>query len=158
MLIKTEMISTIKTIPWFLGLSNKSLESLSDIANVRICEPGEILFNEGEKHAYLYVILEGKILLECYFPGRGATPIFTAESLDVVGWSSLTPVVRQKTSTAKVIEPTKLLSFQADTLMTLCETDCELGFVIMRRLANIVASRYLAHRLHLMEMVSSQNQ
>jgi CRP-like cAMP-binding protein len=157
MLINTDMMSIIKTIPWFLGLSTKSLERLCNIAKITEYVAGDIIFHEGEKHSYLYVLLEGKILLESYVPSQGQMPIFTAESLDVIGWSSLTPVVRQKTSTARVIEPTKLISFDAETLMNLCETDCDLGFIIMRRLANIVASRYLTHRLHLMEKISSQS-
>jgi len=74
----------------------------------------------------------------------------------VIGWSSLTPVVRQKTGSAIAVTPTRLLAFHASSLMDLCEMDCELGFVIMRRLANIIASRLLNHRLHLLELLSCQ--
>jgi hypothetical protein len=42
--------------------------------------------------------------------------------------------------------------------MKICETDCDLGFIIMRRLANIVASRMLNHRLHLMRLITNQNE
>jgi CRP-like cAMP-binding protein len=113
-----------------------------------------VIFSEGEQHPYLYIILEGKVCVESYIPGYGSMPIFSAESLDVIGWSSLTPVVRQKTGTARVLEPTRLLMFKADLLMELCESDCDLGFIIMCRLANIVASRLLTHRLHLLELLS----
>jgi len=156
MLKQTDTLTTIKTIPWFLELSNTSLESLSDIAEIRFLNPGDVIFSEGEQHAFLYIILYGKVLLESIIPGHGILPVFTAESLDVIGWSSLTPVVRQKTSTARVVEPTKLLSFHAETLMALCESDYELGFIIMRRLANIVATRYLTHRIHLLEQFSTR--
>jgi CRP-like cAMP-binding protein len=155
MLKQTDTLTTIKTIPWFLELSNKSIGSLSEIAEIRFLNPGDVIFHEGEQHAYLYVILFGKVLLESIIPGHGSMPVFTAESLDVIGWSSLTPVVRQKTSTARVVEPTKLLSFHAETLIALCESDFELGFIIMRRLANIVATRYLTHRIHLLEEFST---
>ena len=68
----------------------------------------------------------------------------------------MTPVVRQKTGTARVIEPAQMLALDAETLMELCESDCDLGFVIMRRLANIVASRFLTQRLQLMELLACQ--
>jgi signal-transduction protein with cAMP-binding, CBS, and nucleotidyltransferase domain len=158
MLKQRDTLTTIKTIPWFLELSNKSLDRLSIIADFCFFKPGDIIFNEGEQHAYLYVILYGKVILESIIPGHGTLPVFTAESLDVIGWSSLTPVVRQKTSTARVVEPTKLLSFHAEKLMELCESDCELGFIIMRRLANIVATRYLTHRIHLLEKFSTHRE
>lgn len=157
MLNQADVTTTIKTIPWFLDLSPESIQRLSGIADLRSFEDGEVIFTEGEQHPYLYVVLEGKVCLESFVPGRGSLPIFTAESLDVVGWSSLTPVVRQKTSTARVKGRTLLLSFNANTLMSICEKDCDLGFVIMRRLANIIASRLLTHRLHLLGLITCQH-
>ncbi|MBW6464998.1 MAG: cyclic nucleotide-binding domain-containing protein [Brevefilum sp.] len=156
MLNQAEITTAIKSIPWFLDLSPESIQRLSATANVLTFDQGTILFNEGEQHPYLYIVLEGKIRLESFVPGRGSLPLLTAESLDVISWSSLTPVVRQKTSTARVIAPSRLLAFHADSLMECCEADCDLGFVIMRRLANIVASRLLTHRLHLLEIISCQ--
>lgn len=156
MLSQVDINATIKSIPWFLDLSNESLQLLSGIAEVHSFNTGDVIFSEGEKHPYLYVILEGKVRLESFVPGRGSLPYLTAESLDVIGWSSLTPVVRQKTGSAIAVTPTRLLAFHASSLMDLCEKDCELGFVIMRRLANIIASRLLNHRLHLLELLSCQ--
>jgi CRP/FNR family transcriptional regulator, cyclic AMP receptor protein len=157
MFIEAEITRTIKSIPWFLELSKDSIQRLSAIAEVRTFKTGDLIFSEGEQHHYFYIVIEGKVCLESYVPGFGAMPVFTAESLDVIGWSSLTPVVRQKPGTARVLEPTKCLTFDANTLMGLCEADCDLGFVIMRRLANIVASRLLNHRLHLLEIISCRH-
>ena len=157
MLNQADLTSTIKTIPWFLELAPDSVQRLVKIAEMRSFEKGAIIFSEGEQHPFLYVIMEGRVSLESYVPGQGAMPILTAESLDVIGWSSLTPVVRQKTSTARVLEHTNLMAFHAQQLMAACEADCDLGFVIMRRLANIVASRMLNHRLHLLGILSCQS-
>jgi len=157
MLNQADITATIKSIPWFLELSTESRQRLSEIAQIQSFEKGEVIFSEGEQHSFIYVILDGQVCIESFVPGRGSLPIFTAESLDVIGWSSLTPVVRQKTGTARVIERTTVLGFNADELMALCESDCELGFIIMRRLANIVASRMLNHRLHLLGLISCQD-
>ena len=157
MLNQADLTSTIKTIPWFLELAPDSLQRLTKIAEIRSFEKGDVIFSEGEQHPYFYIILEGQVTLESYVPGQGSLPILTAESLDVIGWSSLTPVVRQKTSTARVLAHTTLLAFPADQLMATCEEDCDLGFIIMRRLANIVASRMLNHRLHLLGILSCQS-
>lgn len=156
MLNQAELTSAIKSIPWFLELNSENLQRLTSIADVRSYQTDEVLFSEGEQHGNLYIVIEGKVQIESFVPGYGSLPIFTAESLDVVGWSSLTPVVRQKTGTARVTETAKLLVFDAEQLMELCEEDCDLGFLIMRRLTNIVASRLLTHRLHLLELITSQ--
>ncbi len=158
MLNQIDLTATMKSIPWFLDLSTESVQRLTGIAEIQSFDADDIIFSEGEQNPYLYIILEGKVRLESYVPGRGSLPYLTVESLDAIGWSSLTPVVRQKTGTAVAIEPTRLLSFHADALMALCDTDCDLGYVIMRRLANIIASRLLNHRLHLLELISYEKQ
>jgi CRP-like cAMP-binding protein len=136
MLNQADITKAIKSIPWFFELKPESVHRLTSITDIRMFDAGEVIFTEGEQHPFLYVVLEGKVRLESFVPGRGTLPIFTAESLDVIGWSSMTPVVRQKTSTARALEPVTMLAFSAEALMELCETDCDLGFVIMRRLAN----------------------
>ena len=71
--------------------------------------------------------------------------------LDVVGWSSLTPVVRQRISTVRALQPTRLLVLESDSLRRICDEDHDLGYIIMRRVANVVASRLLTMRLHMLE-------
>jgi len=158
MLNQEVLTATLKKIPWFLDLSPTSLKSLADLAGISTFQANHLIFKEGEQDPYLYVILEGKVCLESYVPGYGSLPYCTVESLDAIGCSSLTPVVRQKTSTARALEKTTSLTFQADSLMALCESDCDLGYVIMRRLANIVASRMLNHRLLLLRLISDQKE
>lgn len=157
MLNLADTTSMLKTIPWFFELSPESMKNLASIAEFRTYNHGEIIYAEGDQHPYMYIILDGKVSLESYVPGRGVLPLFTLEYLDVLGWSCMTPVVRQKNSTARALKTTKLLAFHGEPLMDLCEKDCELGFVIMRRLANIVASHMLNHRLRLLELITYQN-
>ena len=156
MLNHAEITTALKSIPWFFDLSPESINRLGSIADIVSFNPGNLLFSEGAQHPYLYVVLEGEVRLESFVPGRGTLPLFTAEALDMVGWSSITPVVRQMTCTATTLTSTTLLKFNAQALMSCCEEDCELGFIIMKRLANIVASRLLTHRLHLLEIISCQ--
>lgn len=158
MLTQVETTNAIKSIPWFFDLSSESILRLISIAELISFDSGQVIFQEGDQHPYLYIVLEGKVSLESSVPGYGIIPIFTAEALDVIGWSSLTPVVRQKPCTATATENTKLLAFNAQALMSFCETDCELGFVIMRRLSNIVASHFLTHRLTLLQIIANHSQ
>ena len=156
MLNRVDLTATLKKIPWFLELSPDSLNRLADLADLSTIHVDEVIFTEGEQHAFLHIIISGKVSLESFVPGYGSLPYCTVEPLEVIGCSSLTPVVRQKTSTARAVEQTTLLSFQADSLMALCESDCDLGFIFMRRLANIVASRMLNLRLHLLKLLACQ--
>lgn len=156
MVYPIDITASLKTIPWFLDLKPESLAQLAAIACVTSFETDAIIFNEGDQNLSFYVILDGSVQMECTIPGFGKRHMFTAESLDVIGWSSLTPVVRQNTMTARVLRPTLVMMFDAQKLMSACERDCELGFVIMRRLSNIIASRFLTHRLQLMQLLANQ--
>ncbi len=79
MLNQADITTTIKSIPWFLELNPASIQRLASVSDVRLYENGEVIFSEGEQHPFLYIVLEGKVLLESLIPGRGLLPIFTAE-------------------------------------------------------------------------------
>jgi len=154
MLNQIDKIATIKSIPWFHGLSAESTHQLLEVAEFRSIEYDEVVFAEGAQNASLYLILTGRIQVESLIPGHGMLPIYFAEPLDVIGWSSLTPVVRHNPCCARGLEKSRLLAFQAKKLEYFCEINHDLGYIIMRRLANIVASSMLNHRLKLLGLIS----
>jgi CRP-like cAMP-binding protein len=75
--------------------------------------------------------------------------------MDVVGWSSVTPVVRRRTAGAQAVLPSSLVRLDAKGLRQLCDEDFELGYIVMRRMANVVASRLLTTRLQLLDMFAN---
>jgi len=152
-----DLIAEIRNIPWFNELTSSQVERLARISSIQNSQPGEELFREGDRVEYLYIILSGKIAIENYIPSLGKQIVNAGEPLDVIGWSCLTPVVRQRTATARVCQPSRLLSINGEALAQLCEEDHDLGFLIMRRVANIVASQFLATRLHLYDIIRNSS-
>jgi CRP/FNR family transcriptional regulator, cyclic AMP receptor protein len=150
---QADITKALENIPWFLDLKESELESLANIASFRQINAGDEVFHEGDHEDFLYIVLEGQVSLETYVPSRGLIRTFTAEPLDIFGWSSLTPVVRQRISNARAIIPCRLIAIEGEALKTLCEQDHDIGFIIMRRLANIVASRLLTTRLALFDVI-----
>ena len=149
----TEIILAIQSIPWFVDLSPSQVERLASIAGIRCVSSGEELFREGDREGYMYVVLEGQLNLENYVPTHGVLYLYTANPLDILGWSSMTPVVRQLTASARAISAAKLIAFDSEALHILCEEDHDLGYIIMRRLANVVASQLLVSRLSLYDLI-----
>lgn len=154
MIYTADLKSALQSIPWFLELSSTQLERLASISDLCQVKAGFELFREGEQDDRLYVVLEGQVAIEMIVPTQRKVRIFTAEPLDIIGWSGMTPVVRQRTASARTLLPTRLISFGAEDLRRLCDEDPSLGYIIMRRLANVVASRLLTTRLQLMDMVA----
>lgn len=150
----SQVEQVIRSIPWMDQLEQFALDRLRIISRIIQLESGQLLFHEGDKEDYLYILLEGCIALEMNVPNRGNTLIYTAEPFDIIGWSSVTPVVRQRTATAKTVTPAKLLALDAIKLRQLCDEDNKLGYIFMRKLANIIAMRLLVTRFQLVELLS----
>ena len=149
-----QITRTLQRIPWFRELKPQQLDALAQTACLRQLTPGEVLFNEGDGEDCLYVILEGEIQVEAHVPGKGPFQVYTADPLDIVGWSVLTPVIRQRTATVRALCPSRLICFNSEMLRQLCDEDHDFGYVIMRRVANVVASRMLSTRLRLFELIN----
>lgn len=143
-----------RSIPWLHPLDRIALDRLHKISKIIRLDSGTILFNEGDKEDYLYIIIEGHIALEMNVPDRGRTKILTAEPFEIIGWSSATPVIRQRIATAIATSPASLLAIDANKLRQLCDEDNKIGYVFMHRLANIIATRLLVTRLQLVDLLS----
>lgn len=146
--------ATIQAIPWLSELSATQLDKIVSAACMVEKKAGEAIFHEGDKQDYLYIIIEGRVGIEMTLPGRGRVRLGTIEPMDIVGWSSVTTTIRQRTATARAVTPTRLIALDAASLLQLCEEDHDFGYLFMRRMANIIAGRLLSSRLQLLDIFS----
>jgi CRP-like cAMP-binding protein len=147
-----ELRLELQKIPWFRELQIKHLDMLAGITQLRDVKAGEVLFREGDRAGAIYIVLSGRIALDMAVPPRGKMRFHTAEMWEVIGWSSATPVVHQRTASATAVVDGRLAVVDAAKLRELCDQDHDLGYLVMRRLANIVASRLMSSRLQLLDM------
>jgi CRP/FNR family transcriptional regulator, cyclic AMP receptor protein len=152
------LIETLKNIPWFFELKPSSFERMSSIADLCDLTAGQILFHEGDRAIDFYILVAGQIAIETKVPYHGCVCTFTAGALDVVGWSCLTAFTRQRTSSARAITDCRLIAMNGEKLRQMCDEDHDLGYVIMRRLSNIIVSHMLTTRLHLYDIIVQDNQ
>lgn len=153
MLPPTLLIDTLKSIPWFFDFNDKQLERLASVSAILEVKAGSTIFCEGERVDNVYIILDGQVAVDSAIPGHGSVRIYQAEALDIIGWSKLTPIVRQRVATTSVLKDARLLVINGDDLEHLCEEDNHIGFVIMRRIANVVATNMLTTKLQLMDLI-----
>lgn len=151
------LIETLKTIPWFLELKPQQISALAAISTIVEVKAGNSIFCEGDRVDNIYIILSGAIGMDMAVPTQGIVRIYTAEALDIIGWSKLTPVVRQRTASATALKDSTLLVINGDEMSQLCEDDPRVGYVVMRRLANVVASNLLTIKLQLIDLILQSN-
>ncbi len=150
-----EVAEELRKIPWFQELNDEHIRKVAEVSRVCSVRAGESIFREGDKQESVYVVLQGRVALEMFVPHHGKVRFYTAETWEIFGWSSVTPNVRQRTAGAVAVVDTTLLVADADALYRACDEDHDLGYLVMRRLANVVAARLLVTRLQLLDMFAN---
>jgi CRP-like cAMP-binding protein len=152
MAINPQIVFALKNIPWFAELKPEHLNRMVEAATLRNVYAGEELFKEGNKEDCFYVVVEGRVALDIFIPHRGKVRIYTAEPMDLIGWSATTPVVHSRTAGATVVRSGRLVAFNAEKVRQMCEEDHDFGYLFMRRMAHIIAGRLMVTRLQLLDM------
>ena len=150
-----EVTQELDKIPWFRELSPEHVHKIASISKIRPVKAGEIIFREGDTHESVYIVLEGRVGLEMFVPHKGKVRFYTAEQWEVFGWSSVTPNVHLRTAGATAVLDGSILKIDAEKLNQACDDDHTLGYLVMRRLARVVAGRLLVTRLQLLDMFAN---
>jgi CRP/FNR family cyclic AMP-dependent transcriptional regulator len=139
--------------PFFKGLRPEYLQLVTGCAsNVRF-EAGTYIFHEGEEASQFYLIREGKIALEIFAAQHGPITIETIEAGEVLGWSWIFPPYRWHFS-GRIFEPTRAIVLDGKCLRAKGEADHDLGYELMKRVAQIMMERLQATRLRLLDIYS----
>ncbi len=150
-----EVNEALQKIPWFRELKEEHIRKIASMSTVRHVKAGEIIFREGDTHESVYVVIDGRVGLEMFVPHRGKVRFYTAEPWEIFGWSSVTPNVGLRTAGATAVLDGSILRIDADKLSKACDEDHDLGYLVMRRLAHVVAGRLLVTRLQLLDMFAN---
>src|SRR5512140_3188923 len=146
-----EVTEELRKIPWFQELKEAHVKKIAEISKICSVKAGDSLFREGDKQDAVYIVLQGRIGLEMFVPHRGKVRFYTAETWEIFGWSSVTPNIRQRTAGAVAVVDGCVLRVDAEQLFRACDENHDLGYLVMRRLANVVAARLFVTRLQLLD-------
>src|ERR1700751_2599114 len=65
-----DRIQFLKTVPFFNELSNWQLKKVGEIVFERTYEPGEMIFEQGQPGAAIFLIMEGQVAVEIQQGGQ----------------------------------------------------------------------------------------
>lgn len=124
---------------------------LDALAFRQTLKAGETIFLEGERHPFVYWIIEGQVELEMASSGKTMQSLLTVGDGEFLAWSVLL-TQRRMTATAKTVQPTRMLRFEIEPLLELCESNHEIGYRVMQDIAGQLARRLLAARLQMLDL------
>ncbi len=141
---------------FFTDLDKQHIVKLAETASELEIAPGGLIFAEGGYADSAYAIVEGSVALELNMSHRGQHIVQTLHSGEVLGWGWLVPPHRWSFS-ALALEQTFLVRFDAEQLRDLLDKDCELGYVMMKRFAEVMTDRLAATRLQLVDFYGNSH-
>jgi CRP/FNR family transcriptional regulator, cyclic AMP receptor protein len=134
-----DRIQFLKTVPFFDQLSNRQLKGVSDIMFERTYDVDELIFEEGQPGAALFLILDGKVAVEV-FRETTTTRLAVLQKGAFFGEMALldeTP----RSATARALERTRTLALYRNDLNDLVHRDAKTACQIYRSLAGTIGDR-----------------
>ena len=138
-MINTDAISQFSL---FKGLSDSLLKEIAAIGKEISTKKGEYVFREGEKADQLHFLVSGSIALRVKLTSKPehVTVSFVGKPYESFGWSGVVPPYHY-TSSAICEEDSQILVVPGEKFMQILENHPEAGFIVMRRIAEIIADR-----------------
>ncbi len=148
MLVRSK-IEDLKGIRFLKGLNDAELSKIGDLCQETSFEIGELCQKEGAPVNRVNFIVRGKLGVEFNMPsiayGSKDIILYTLDDGDVFGWTSL--IQGTPWSTHRALEHTEVLYINAEDLKELCEQDSHIGYILMKNLASLIASRLRRNRM-----------
>ncbi len=147
------LVNTLESTELFGGLEAGHLGKVADMCRGTSHRKGETIFKEGDEAKELYILMDGRVVLEmevCPVPDRPSIPtaVEVVTEGETLGWSALVePYVY--TLSARCVANCRVLTINGDMLRRVMTDDTILGYELMKRLAKIISLRLAYTRLRL---------
>lgn len=112
----------------------------------------EVIFNAQDEARTLFVLLEGSVAIRVGLTSRpeNVTISFVNKPYSAFGWSGVVSPFHY-TATAVCDEDSRLLAIDGHKLMQLLEKNPAEGFIVMRRMTEIISNRLRNSHLALLK-------
>lgn len=134
----------------FADLDPSIYKELAAASKEIALKTGEWLFMEGDNADALYLVIEGKIDLKINLDraGQRRQNISTVAEGHMMGWSALVEPYMY-TLSAIAIADCRLIALEASAVRDMMERHPEIGYTIMKRLAQAIGARLVNLRVQL---------
>jgi CRP/FNR family cyclic AMP-dependent transcriptional regulator len=134
-----DRIQFLKTVPFFNELSHRQLKTVSDTIFERNYETDELIFEEGQPGAALFLILDGKVAVEMCRENHTTTLAILEKGAFFGEMALLNEAPRS--ANARSLERTYTLALYRNDLRQLIQRDPQTACQIYRALASMIGDR-----------------
>jgi CRP-like cAMP-binding protein len=127
----------------FAGLSTDTYAALARIASPIRFEEGDVVYRIGDPARDVYVVVEGRIRFTIGVGNRPDSGGSMFGPGDVLGWAALLEDQPRRIATAVCMENSSLVALGGAALFEVFDRDPRSGYLVMRRLARMIAKDFL---------------
>ena len=146
-----DKVEVLRDVELFEGATDELLTKVAAIAEEKHFTLGEMIFEEGEKAEWVYVLLKGKVRISIDLTSKPAyiTVAMISECNWAFGWSGIVAPYRY-TATATCEEETRVLAIPGIRFEEILDEEAECGCQVMKKLAELISSRLRNSRMTLL--------
>jgi len=123
------------------GLSRRELMTLATFSKEKKFPEGAFLFQEGDKGAEMYVVLEGKAMISKFIPGAGEEALAILERGDFFGEMALIDGEPRSADAKAYSGPLTVLALDQSTVKEVLAMDPHAALEFLQLLCRLVANR-----------------
>jgi CRP-like cAMP-binding protein len=143
----------LKGMNLFEFLKLEELEDIAALARVEEFKAGDYIFKEGDKAEKIYLVLEGRVAVEIEIGPNKKAVVYTETKGKMFGYPSLVKPHTFSTY-ARCMDQVKLVTIKAgDLVEKVFKNDCRRGYLVMNKLAEIIAVKLKETRMQLLSLV-----
>jgi CRP-like cAMP-binding protein len=136
--------SLLKKIGFLKNLPDAMLEKVGAIARLETFDKESILFRQNQDKTHFYMLVSGKIFLNCNLASGKSLTLDEVSPGRTVGVSSLLGIY-PSTFTAICAEPSSTITVSGEDMRRLFLEDFETGHALMLKVVEIFRSRMRMH-------------
>lgn len=126
----------------FRGVGEATLARLAELGEVEPHGAGSTLYDVGDAADDIYILEAGRVEFLLGHDKRTSPAGFVLQTGEVFGWAALLSGQPTRIARASCLENSSVLRINGKEVLKVLESDASAGFVVMRRLAELIA-RYL---------------
>ena len=127
----------------FAGLGQSTLDRIAAACETRTFAADDVLYRPGDAAEDIFVLLSGRVRFTLESGGETQSAGSVISSRMVLGWAALIPEHPTRVATAVCIQPSTLLAISGDELLEILRDDTDAGFLVMQRLAAMIARNFM---------------
>ena len=149
-----DKVEVLRKCELFEGATDQLLSKVAGIAEEKNFALGEMIFEEGEKAEWIYILLEGKVRISIDLTSK---PTYvTVAMLDkpnlAFGWSGIVAPYRY-TSTGTCEMDTRVMAISGVKFEEILDEEADCSCSVMKKLAELISSRLRNSRMVLLRTI-----